>query len=65
MALHCKQCGHTAAQFRFVVIDHIPMSKKSGNSELSIKQKEVRWIARLDTLISRELKMDFNLHVLL
>uniref|UniRef100_A0A8C5MGY3 Reverse transcriptase domain-containing protein n=1 Tax=Leptobrachium leishanense TaxID=445787 RepID=A0A8C5MGY3_9ANUR len=59
---HFFALAHNIAQLRFQIIDHVPVSRRGGDRIKLLKQKEKRWIHRLDTLWPRGLNREFDLH---
>ncbi|OCT75852.1 hypothetical protein XELAEV_18031039mg [Xenopus laevis] len=68
LALPCfrpfKEHGHTVDQLRFMVLETIPPLKRGGDGEQRLKQREVWWINKLNSLHPHGLNKVYDLYLL-
>lgn len=57
--------SHTVSQLRYRVIDSVPPLRRGKDRMARLREKELMWIHKLDTLAPRRLNWDFNLHAIL
>ncbi|OCT66594.1 hypothetical protein XELAEV_18042847mg [Xenopus laevis] len=60
-----EKLGHTSDQLRFMVLETIPPLKRGSDCELRLKQREVWWINKLNTLHPHGLNKDYDLYLFL
>ncbi|OCT79951.1 hypothetical protein XELAEV_18026767mg [Xenopus laevis] len=65
LSKHFKEKGHTAEQLRFTVLEMVPPLERGGDHELRLKQREVWWINKLNSLHPHGLNKDYNLYLFL
>ncbi|OCT55666.1 hypothetical protein XELAEV_18000201mg [Xenopus laevis] len=65
LSRHFKEFGHTVDQLRFMVLETVPPLKRGGDRELRLKQREVWWINKLNSLHPHGLNRDYDLYLFL
>ncbi|OCT68210.1 hypothetical protein XELAEV_18039507mg [Xenopus laevis] len=65
LSKHFKEKGHTAEQLRFTILETVPPLRRGGDRELNLKQREVWWIKKLNSLHPNGLNKDYNLYLFL
>ncbi|OCU00267.1 hypothetical protein XELAEV_18006038mg [Xenopus laevis] len=65
LSKYFKEKGHTAEQLRFTVLEMVPPLERGGDRELRLKQREVWWINKLNSLHPHGLNKDYNLYLFL
>ncbi|OCT92880.1 hypothetical protein XELAEV_18015946mg [Xenopus laevis] len=60
LSRHFREHGHTSDQLRFMVLETVPPLKRGGDRELRLKQREVWWINKLNTLHPHGLNKDYD-----
>ncbi|OCT59747.1 hypothetical protein XELAEV_18000617mg, partial [Xenopus laevis] len=65
LSKHFKEKGHTAEQLRFTILETVPPLRRGGDRELKLKQREVWWIKKLNSLHPNGLNKDYNLYLFL
>ncbi|OCT58485.1 hypothetical protein XELAEV_18002044mg [Xenopus laevis] len=65
LSRHFKEFGHMADQLRFMVLETVPPLKRGGDRELRLKQREVWWINKLNSLHPHGLNKDYDLYLFL
>ncbi|OCT88518.1 hypothetical protein XELAEV_18017147mg [Xenopus laevis] len=59
---HFKGKGHKAEQLRFTVFEMVLPLKRGGDRKLKLKQREVWWINKLNSLHPHDLNKDSKLY---
>ncbi|OCT80882.1 hypothetical protein XELAEV_18027694mg [Xenopus laevis] len=62
---HFIEKGHSADQLRLMVLEMVPPYKNRGDRELHLKQREVWWIHKLNSLQPKGLNRDYHLYLFL
>ncbi|OCT99800.1 hypothetical protein XELAEV_18005581mg [Xenopus laevis] len=57
--------GHRADQLKFMVLEGVPPLKYGGNRELRLKQREVWWVNKMNSLAPHGLNSDYDLYLFL
>ncbi|OCT87604.1 hypothetical protein XELAEV_18021301mg, partial [Xenopus laevis] len=65
LSRHFLEHGHTSDQLRFMVLETVPPLKRGEDRELRLKQQEVWWINKLNTLHPHGLNKDYDLYLFL
>lgn len=58
---HFLDAGHTERDLRFMILEQIPFPQRSGDRLVLLRNKELWWIFRLNTLKSHGLNVDFKI----
>ncbi|KAE8625392.1 hypothetical protein XENTR_v10006256 [Xenopus tropicalis] len=63
LSKHFREHGHTPEQLSYTVLEGVPPQKRGRDWELRLKQREVWWIKRLNSLHPNGLNKDYNLYL--
>ncbi|CAB1337390.1 unnamed protein product [Coregonus sp. 'balchen'] len=61
VAVHFLQAGHPISSLRYIGIEMVKMSRRGGDIERKLRQRESFWIHRLNTLSPLGLNEEFDL----
>ncbi|OCT56704.1 hypothetical protein XELAEV_18004515mg [Xenopus laevis] len=62
---HFLDLGHSADQLKVMVLEGVPPLKYGGNRELRLKQREVWWVKKINSLEPHVLNRDNDLYLFL
>ncbi|OCT76302.1 hypothetical protein XELAEV_18031503mg [Xenopus laevis] len=65
MACHFVDTGHTVAQPRFQILQHIPILRRGGDRAKQLLKCEAGWIRRLGTITPGGLNKEYELNSLI
>ncbi|OCT99888.1 hypothetical protein XELAEV_18005672mg [Xenopus laevis] len=65
VACHFVDTGHTLAQLRFQILQHIPRLRRGGDRAKQLLKCEAGWIRRLGPLSPRGLNKEYELNPLI
>lgn len=61
VAAHFVQAEHAISSLRYIGIEMVKMSRRGGDNERKLLQRESFWIHRLNTLSPLGLNVEFGL----